>query len=174
MVDANNIYNRIQALKMGRSLEKYDIFWFEEPLRPDDLYGSAKLVDSLDIPIAGGELESGIQRFKDLIDAKAFDILQPDIMVCGGISEWLKIANLSKLYGLQVAPHSVHDIHVHLASITSNCKFIEFFDKYADLTKYSELYYGYREPVDGYLTAPDTNGLGTEINTDTIKKYKIN
>ena len=63
---------------------------------------------------------------------------------------------------------------VHLAASCSNCIYVEFFDKNADLTKYSDLYRGYREPVDGYLTPSDIPGLGIEIDQEAIEKYRIN
>jgi D-arabinonate dehydratase len=173
MVDANSAYNRRQATRVGRALETYGVFWFEEPLSPDDLHGNAMLARDLDLPVAGGELESGKYRFKELFDAKSFDIAQPDVSVCGGISEWMKIAALAEAYHIPLAPHSLHDVHIHLATATQNTQFIEFFDKKADLTKYSDLYTGYREPVGGSLSPSNTPGLGIEPNHEVLERYGI-
>ena len=71
LVDANNAYNRIDALKMGRELERRNIYWFEEPLSPDDIEGCAELQRKLDIPIAIGENEYTRWGFKQLIEANA-------------------------------------------------------------------------------------------------------
>jgi D-arabinonate dehydratase len=149
------------------------VFWFEEPLHPDDIEGFAHISQALDISVACGELESGRHRFKELMDAKSVDIVQPDVSVCGGISEWIKIAAVADAYRIPVAPHSLHDIHMHLASATPNCIFVEFFDRNADLTKYSELYNGYTEPHNGFLRMNDRPGLGIEPNWDFIDKHKV-
>ncbi len=78
LVDANNAYNRIDALKMGRELERRNIYWFEEPLSPDDIEGCAELQRKLDIPIAIGENEYTRWGFKQLIEANAAQVLNAD------------------------------------------------------------------------------------------------
>ncbi len=100
IVDANNAYDSNSAILAGREFEKFDIFWLEEPVWPEDLRGSAKVAASLHTPIASGELEYLRYGFRDLIENKAVDIIQPDAAICGGISEWIKIANFASAFGI--------------------------------------------------------------------------
>ena len=78
MLDANNAYDATTAIKAGKAYENYDIMWFEEPVWPDDLKGSAKVARKLVVPVASGELEYTRYGFRDLIENDAADILQPD------------------------------------------------------------------------------------------------
>src|SRR5262249_3959235 len=79
MVDANHAYGRADALRLGRALEDYDLFWFEEPVVPEDVRGYAWLRERLSMPIAGGENEHTLYGFRDLLSSGAVDIAQPDI-----------------------------------------------------------------------------------------------
>ncbi|MCJ7632422.1 mandelate racemase/muconate lactonizing enzyme family protein [Candidatus Bathyarchaeota archaeon] len=173
MLDANNAYNAYTAIKAAREFEKYDIYFLEEPVPPDDIRGSAQVAATLDMPIASGELEYTVYGFRDLIENKAVDIIQADASVAGGISEWMKVAALAGAYNIPLAPHSATEVHVHLAAAVPNCLFVEFFDKAADIRKVEELYGEQMEPENGYLEAPRKPGLGIELDEEAIKKYQV-
>jgi L-alanine-DL-glutamate epimerase-like enolase superfamily enzyme len=95
MIDANNAWNAYDAIKFGRMVEKYDPYWFEEPVEPDDFAGCAEVRKALDIPIVAGENEFTRWGARDLIQANSADILNLDTVVSGGITEYRKIAALA-------------------------------------------------------------------------------
>ena len=105
MVDANHAYDSVQAIRLGRLIAPYDIYWFEEPVVPEDIDGYLQVKQALTIPIAGGEAEHTRYGFRDLIGKRAVDILQPDICACGGFSEAMKIATLASTWGITYYPH---------------------------------------------------------------------
>ena len=105
MVDANHAYDATAAIRLGRAIEELDIAWFEEPVPPEDLDGYLQVKSALRIPIAGGEAEFTRWGFRDLVQRRAVDILQPDVCAAGGLSECKKIADLASAFGVRVNPH---------------------------------------------------------------------
>ncbi|WP_343390151.1 mandelate racemase/muconate lactonizing enzyme family protein [Candidatus Amarobacter glycogenicus] len=104
LVDCNHAYNAYTAIRMGRTLEKMDVRWFEEPVPPEDHEGYRRVRDALDVPIAGGECEYTRYGFRQLLADGCVDIAQPDLCVAGGFSEWLKIQALASSFGVSVIP----------------------------------------------------------------------
>ena len=106
MADGNAAYTMGTALKMGRYLSEYDFEYFEEPLPQSPQYaGYEELRSRLALPLAGGEAVDSRGSAKRLIDRGAFDIIQPDVSLCGGIGELLFIAELARLSGVRCLPH---------------------------------------------------------------------
>ncbi len=173
LVDANNGYDRITALKMGRELDKRDIYWFEEPLHPDDLEGCAELCRKLDTPIAIGENEYTRWGFKQLIDAGAAQIINADVQVLGGITEWKKVADLAMAAHILVAPHGDQEIHTRLVSAVPNGLIVEYYDNNTNslLKDMFETHMTLRE--DGWVAVPSAPGLGVNITFDRIEKYRF-
>ena len=115
MLDANNAWTDLPtALQTMRRFEPYDPYWIEEPFCPDDIDNHARLAQRTPIPVATGEIEAGRWRHKELLDKAAAAILQTDAAVCGGITEFRRIAATAASYGVPIAPHWFHDLHVHL------------------------------------------------------------
>ena len=104
MIDAHWNYTVAQAVKLARKLEDLDVEFLECPLNPEDLNGYAELSAAVDIPVALGESDRTHWQYKDILDKKSCDILQPDVGRCG-ITELMRIAELAELYGRPVAPH---------------------------------------------------------------------
>lgn len=172
LVDANNAYNRIDALKIGRELDKRNIYWFEEPLHPDDIEGCAELVRKLDTPIAVGENEYTKWGFKQLIDAHAAQILNADALVLGGITEWKKVADLAQASHILLAPHGDQEIHVHLVAAVSNGLIAEYYD--SNLNSLLGAMFKNHIELDnnGYISPPNKPGFGVEIDFDALKQFK--
>lgn len=173
LVDANNAYNRIDALKMGRALDQRDIYWFEEPLSPDDIEGCAELCRKLDTPIAIGENEYTRWGFKQLVDAHAAQILNADACVLGGISEWKKVADYASASHILMAPHGDQEVHVHLVSAVSNGLIAEYYD--SNLNELLNVVYGEHMLLDekGHISAPMKPGLGVDIQLDKLEQYRV-
>ena len=105
MLDANHGYDAIEAIKLGRRVEQYDITWFEEPVPPEDLDGYREIKAAISIPVAGGECEYTRFGFRNVLQRRAIDILQPDTCAAGGLSECKKIADMANAFGVRYVPH---------------------------------------------------------------------
>jgi D-galactarolactone cycloisomerase len=106
LTDGNGAFTLPQAVKFGRELEKLDFYCFEEPLPQAPHYaGYAELARKLDIAIAGGEVLDWRGTARDHITRRSFDIIQPDVSLCGGVAEVLFIAEMARLFGIQAMPH---------------------------------------------------------------------
>src|SRR5215203_2539994 len=128
MLDANNAWSDLPtALRYMARYEAYDPYWIEEPFGPDDIDNHARLAERTPVIVATGEIEVGRWRFKELLDKEAAGILQADAAVCGGVTEWRRIAATAASYGVTVCPHWFHDLHVHLVAATPKARFVEFF-----------------------------------------------
>ena len=128
MVDANQQWDRPTAMRMGRILEQFNLVWIEEPLDAYDVEGHAHLAQSLDTSIATGEMLSSVGEHQRLIDAGAVDILQPDAPRIGGITPYLRLAALADAKNLDLAPHFVMELHLHLAATYPRSTWVEHFD----------------------------------------------
>lgn len=171
LVDANNAYNRIEALKMGRELDKRDIFWFEEPLNPEDLEGCAELCRKIDTPIAVGENEYTVWGFKQLIDNHVAQIINADAQVLGGITEWKKVADLAIAAHVLVAPHGDQEIHAHLVSSIPNGLIAEYYDNNTNALLKEMFSNPMKLDANGHIRPSDKPGLGVTINFERIEKY---
>ncbi len=173
-VDANCAWNETNyARKIMRAFEEYDIAWFEEPVMPDNYRGSAELAAAFETPIATGEQECTRWGFRDLIDHRAADILQPDVAVVGGVTEWMKVAALASAYDLPVSSHYFHDVHVHLMAAAPNALRAEYFLRDLDIMVFDEVVQEPLRPENGYLPAPQRPGLGMELNEEALARYRI-
>jgi L-alanine-DL-glutamate epimerase-like enolase superfamily enzyme len=177
MVDVNGAWDVPTAVKMGRAMEPLDIYWYEEPVCPDDLRGSANVAERVAIPVAGYETCTyGRIGFRDYIQAKAVHFVQPDVAWAGGLTECLKIAHLAQAWNLPLAPH-IHGsavgvaAAVHLLGAVPNASMAEMvFPAHplmADLVK---------EPLvvdrTGHIELSERPGLGVELEPRVVAKYR--
>lgn len=105
MVDANCAYDATEAIRLARQMEPYNIYWFEEPVPPEDIEGSIEVKNNTTIRIAGGECECTRYGFRELITRRAVDILQPDVCIAGGFTEMQKIVAMASAWNIQCIPH---------------------------------------------------------------------
>jgi L-alanine-DL-glutamate epimerase-like enolase superfamily enzyme len=164
------------ALRTAQMLAAYDVVWFEEALRPDDLAGFAELRRHSPVPIATGEVFTRRQSFWPLFDQKCVDIVQPDCTKCGGLTEAWRIAWGAYEHGVQWVPHGWNTAiglaaDIQLACAMPVAKYVEFLtpSPYVDelITE------PFRPDADGLLTLPDKPGLGIELNRDALKRFGI-
>jgi len=178
MVDVGRMVNwpLPHAIKMANRLKKYNIYWLEEPLPQDDIEGYVTLTRESQVWIAAGEGEYTRWGFKDWIIRHAVDVLQPDVSKAGGLSEVKRICDLAYLWNLIVVPHGFSTAiniaaNLQLVASTPNVALLEF-----RRTESPLIYRLVKKPfeaVDGYLTIPDGEGLGIELNEDVIEEYRI-
>lgn len=173
MLDANNAWRDLPtALEYMRVFEPYNPFWIEEPFSPDDIDNHIRLSRATPITVATGEVEAGRWRFKDLIAQDATTLLQTDATVCGGITEWRRIAATAASHGLTVEPHAWHDVHAHLVASTPNTTYVEWMpdDHIVNFRKVID-----RQLVadNGDLLLPQDPGLGFQFDDAAIEKYGV-
>lgn len=175
-LDANNAYNDVAtAIRAAETFAPYDIWWFEEPTYPDSLPNSAKIAASIPMPVATGEIEATRWGFRDIIEANAAQILQPDAVVLGGITEWIKVAHLAAAHDYPVAPHWNANVHAHLVAAVANGLNVEYFHLDEDIYNFERLI----DPenrlvvVNGMIRVPDRPGIGVILNQQIIETYRI-
>ena len=105
MADANQAYNATTAIRIGYELAALDIYWFEEPVNAKDIEGYLQVKAALPMAIAGGEGLRTRYEFKDYIGRRAVDIVQPDVVNVGGITEMHRVASMANAFGILCNPH---------------------------------------------------------------------
>ena len=113
MVDANQVFSVNEALRRGTIYEELGCYWFEEPVRADDVEGMAELSRQLTIPIAAGENSGGKRQFRTLFERRAVDIVQPDLRRAGGFTECFEIGLMADAFDVPYASHG-GGVHLHL------------------------------------------------------------
>lgn len=158
MVDVNQQWDRITALRMGRELEQYGLEWIEEPLDAHDVVGHAALAAQLDTPIGTGEMLTSASEALAYVDSGAVDVIMHDAPRLGGITPFLKVASAAELRGMIMAPHFVMEIHLHLAATYEHQTWVEHFE-------WLEPAFNERlEILDGKMIVPDRPGLGLSLH----------
>lgn len=168
MLDANNAWSDVPtALRFMKAFAPYDPYFIEEPFSPEQIDNHAKLAAAISIPVATGEIEAGRWRVKELLDKKAAAILQPDSAVCGGITEFRRIAALADSYGVNIAPHWFHDLSIHLLASLPNGEFVEYFPN-TKVLNFGEIIDRQLEFKKGRLVLPTEPGLGFNFDEKAI------
>jgi galactonate dehydratase len=168
------IFEPVRALQMAQALKPYNPFFFEEPLRPENIDALAELRRQVDVPVATGEMLYTKFEFRDLLVRGAADIVQPDICCAGGLLEQKKIAAMAEAFYVTVAPHNpmgpvATAVNVHFAASTPNFLILEYTPD--DRPPRRDLV---DEPIqlkDGYLELPTRPGLGIDLNVDAFERY---
>ena len=165
MVDANCAFSVGDARRFAGRVNDLDLAWLEEPLEKGDYVSLADLRRTIDVPIATGENFFSPEQFAQVISLDAVDILQPDVCRVGGITAWLRVAELAAANNLPVSPHYVEPIHVHLAAATGVVPCMEHHSTVLDgvLEKSLRL-------EDGAFTPPTDPGHG--IRFDGLERYR--
>lgn len=173
MLDANNAWRDLpEALRAMRRLEPYDPYWIEEPFSPDDIDNHARLVQRTPVLVATGELEVGRWRHKELLSREAVHVLQSDAAVCGGVTEFRRIAATAASFGVTISPHWFHDLHAQLVAATPNARFVEFFPDDRVLN-FRRLLDRQLEVRAGDLLLPDRPGLGFNFDEDALDRHAL-
>ena len=173
MLDANNAWRDLPtAMRYMERFELYDPYWIEEPFFPDDIENHARLAKLTRVTVATGEIGTGRWHFKEILDKGAAQILQTDALVCGGVSEWRKIAATAASYGVTVCPHWFHDLHAHLVAATPNARYVEFFPD-DQVLNFRRLVDRQLKVEGGALVLPTSPGLGFGFDERAVSRYAL-
>lgn len=167
-VDANCGLDLFHATELAQRIEPYGITFFEEPLTQNDVRQMAELRRRTRIPLACGQNEGLAFRFRDLLVQQAADVLQPNVAITGGYSQCLKIAGMAQAFNVPIDNGGAWPFHnMHLHAGIANGGLVEY--HYVAVALLRQIYDGLPEPEDGWLTLPETPGLGFEPNVERVK-----
>jgi L-alanine-DL-glutamate epimerase-like enolase superfamily enzyme len=176
MCDAHGTWSVAEARRFCRLAEDLDLAWFEEPVTADDKPGLARVRAATDIPIAAGESEFTRHDFRDLAMLGAVDIIQPDLAICGGITEAMRIAALASAHNLKLAPHlwagaPAFAAGLHVAA-AAPAGFILEYSLGANPLLHDLVEESF--PVSGgMIEIPERHGLGITVREDFLAKYRV-
>ena len=175
MSDPVAAFDQVDALTVGRELERLGFYWYEEPLHDYDIYGYKKLAAALDIPLAVCEWAAGMHyTAAQFIHAEAADIIRSDPSWKGGFTGFLKTAHLCEAFGMNCEIHLgctplMHVANVHAACAVRNCRYLEL--------PLEDDAFGLRRAVapreDGFVYAPTEPGLGVELDWETLRAATV-
>ena len=187
MVDANEAYNATTAIRIGQQLADLDLVWFEEPVNAQDLDAYLEVKAALPMAIAGGENLRTRYEFKPYLTRRAYDIVQPDIMHCGGITEMQRICAMANACGIQVNPHVwgspvMIAATLHLAATLPPCppahnaqpymqEPVMEFDRTPSAIR-QELCAVPFDQEDSFVRVPTGPGLGIEVDEEIVEKLR--
>jgi len=173
-VDANGAYTRKQALLFAERFRELDVSWFEEPVSSDDLEGLRLLRDRAPsgMNIAAGEYGYDLFYFRNMLAARAVDVLQADATRCAGITGFMQVASLCQAQPLPLSAHTAPSIHAHLCCAVKPAENLEYFHDHVRIERM--FFDGVILPVEGTLY-PDlsTPGLGLEFRREDVSSYRV-
>jgi L-alanine-DL-glutamate epimerase-like enolase superfamily enzyme len=169
------------AAQCARELERLGVYWLEEPLRTDDVDGYAALRSRTSLRLAAGEMVRSLWEARELIVRGHVDVVQPDVVLAGGIGGCRRIAALADLCGSAFSPHTWTNglglvANLHLALAVSTCPYVEVpFDPPAWTTERRDwlLPAPVEIAADGTIAPPEGPGLGVEPDLEAIERWRV-
>ncbi len=167
MVDYNQALSVGDALERGRALDSENIVWLEEPIRHDDYPGCANLARTLKTPVQIGENFSLPAAMEVALAAGAADLVMPDLERIGGVTGWLRAAELAAANRMPMSSHLYPEISAHLLAATPTAHWLEYVD-WADKIVMEPL-----EIADGHAVVPERPGNGLAWNAAAVERYRV-
>jgi L-alanine-DL-glutamate epimerase-like enolase superfamily enzyme len=166
LTDVNSRWTPAEAIRAGRQLEEFELFWIEDPVPIHNLAGLAEVRRALSTPIATGEVLTGLAAFRGLFEARAVDFPMPDLPRVGGITPYLKIAHLAEAFGLPLACHLLPEISVQVVAALPNGRILEY------VPWAWRLFQTGPELQDGELVLSERPGHGLELDEDFVAHHR--
>jgi D-galactarolactone cycloisomerase len=174
-VDANGSYDAAEGIAVGRMLERYGVWFYEEPCPFEEFEMTAQVSAALDMPVAGGEQDASAAKWRWMINHRMVDIVQPDLFYAGGFLRSLKIARAAAAAGLDCVPHAPR-AHAGAATLL---QFVALLDRPGDFHEFSAKSvgkggnYSYSPRFDlrdGQIAIPDGPGFGVRYDLAELKR----
>ena len=174
MIEAHGRFNTRTALKIAKEIEKFDPFWFEEPVPEEDIISMSEVRKGSQVPIATGERIISRNRFWELLAQRSADIIQPDVCHMGGILPLVEVGSMANVNYVTVAPHNPNGPIATAASLNAlvtmpNALILEFWlDAESVRHDLIEEYFNVKK---GYIYPSNKPGLGIDVNEKALTKY---
>jgi galactonate dehydratase len=167
MVECHGKFNAGTAIKIGKKLEQFDLFWYEEPVPVGMVTSMKRVVDAVNIPVAACERLNSKLDLKEYLEKGAVDVVMFDVGKCGGLTEAMKICALCETYQVKAAPHNPFGPVAAVANAHLSAAVHPFL-----IQEHEQMAPWAVKPllkiVDGYMEVPETPGLGVELNEEAI------
>jgi L-alanine-DL-glutamate epimerase-like enolase superfamily enzyme len=176
-VDANSSYSAHTAVAVGRMLEEFGVFHFEEPCPYPDIESTKAVADALDVYVAGGEQDNSMEQFRRMAAVRAVDIVQPDILYIGGVCRAMRAAAVAREFGLACTPHAANRAMVqlftlHFASAVPNCLYEQEWT--IEPTRWTDgLLSRPLEVEAGAVRVPDGPGWGIDVSENWLREAEL-
>jgi mandelate racemase len=167
MVDFNQALGLGDAIRRCHELDGEGLYWFEEPIAYDNVRGYAQLAQQVRTPLQMGENYYGSRDLFTFLSAGAVHYAMADLMRIGGVTGWLRTANLAGAAGVQFSNHLYPEISAHLMRVTPSAHWLEWVD-WANPILAEPL-----QPKNGEITAPSRPGSGIAWNEESVRKYAV-
>jgi L-alanine-DL-glutamate epimerase-like enolase superfamily enzyme len=176
MIDGGQAYSVKSALRLLESVAEARLYWFEEPLAPEDVAGYRRLADRTTVPIAAGEADAGVGAFAALVRDAAIDVLQPDLARCGGFTVGRQLRELVRGTGTRIVPHCFSSgvlvtASLHFAAALDEPTYSEY--SVAASPFVSRILTRPFELRDGRLDVPTGPGLGVELDDELVESLRL-
>lgn len=174
-IEAHGRFSPATAISVAKELERFEPGWYEEPVPPEDVASLIEVKNRISIPLATGERCYTRYGFRELIERRAADILQPDVIHAGGLLETKKITSMAEACYMSIAPHNSAGplctaASVHLAAGIPNFKIQETFDDFSE-PWLKDAVRGAPQVKDGGFELPMEPGLGVQLDEDIIRAH---
>ena len=175
LIEGHDRFSVSTAIEVGRALADYRPFWFETPTMSTEIDAMNEVARAVPVRVVGGERSYAKGDFARLLAPRVIDVVQPEILRCGGVSGLTKIAGLAEAYEAFVAPHNAQSpfttvVNAHVGATLPNLLIQECFDDF--LVPWSrEIMSGTVRIADGFIELPDGPGFGVELHEAEMVKY---
>lgn len=175
LIEGHDRFSVSTAIEIGRALAEFQPFWFETPVMSTEVEATAEVARAVPIRVVAGERFARLSDFARLLETRVVDVVQPEILECGGVAGLVKVAALAEAYDGFVAPHNAQSpfatvVNAHVGATLPNLLILECFDDF--LVPWSrEIMTGTVRIVDGYLDIPDGPGFGVALDEREAAKH---
>ncbi len=175
LIEGHDRFSVSTAIEVGRAMAAYQPFWFETPVMSTEVAALAEVARQQPVRVVAGERFASKADFARLLETRAIDVIQPEILNCGGVTGLTKIAALAEAYDAWVAPHNAQSpfttvVNTHVMAALPNALIQECFDDF--LVPWSrEIMTGTVPIVDGYIEVPDGAGFGVTLDEAEMARY---
>jgi D-galactarolactone cycloisomerase len=181
MVDINQGYTARAAIEAARRMEAAELLWIEEPVPPEDIPGYQAVSAAVPVAISGGEALGSLAAFRDLLSAKTFSLVQPDLSVCGGFTGMARVAALADAFDIPAMPHVFGTVVNYHASLQMGAVLttrrgggpapFPFMEADVTFNPLLGVLGDIRPDGEGFVQIPDAPGLGFELDVERLEEW---